>query len=68
MCIGVTGSPAQYQRVVCYGLFASQSALCELCERGRAYKRVVVFVSMCVYVSLQTSGWYLVSGVSAVDI
>lgn len=35
-------SPAQYQRVVCYGLFARRLALCELCECGG-----VVYV--CVY-------------------
>lgn len=71
VCMSVIVSPTQYQRVVCYGLFASQPALCELCECCRAwcvcvYECVVVFV--CVCVSLQTSRWYLVSGVSAVDI
>lgn len=71
--MSVIVSPAQYQRVVCYGLFASQPALCELCECCRArcvcvYECVVVFVCVCVCVSLQNSRWYLVSGVSAVDI
>lgn len=53
VCMSVIVSPAQYQRVVCYGLFASQPALCELCECCRArcvcvYECVVVFVCVCV--------------------